>query len=76
MWTPAQSMTPHMSGWRVTRMIPRAGSAALSAPLWPTAVGLRVVRLAASRISAKGITASGKSRRPGTCHTGWTGALE
>ncbi len=64
-----------MIGWRVTRRMPRAGSAALSAASCITAVGLRVMTPAARRISANGMTTSGRSLSSGSCHSGWNGAL-
>ena len=37
----AHSMIPHMSGWRVMRIMPRAGSSLFSSLSAPTMVGLR-----------------------------------
>jgi len=59
MWLAAHSAMPHIMGWRVMRRMPRAGSSVLRRRSWPTSVGLRVMRLAAIRTIATGITISG-----------------
>ena len=51
----AHSMKPHMIGWRVMRIMPRAGSSLFSSRSAPTMVGLRQ-KPQASRMNAMGIS--------------------
>ena len=64
-WTAAHSPTPHITGWRVIRSTPRAGSGRSSAPVIPVADGLGIKTPPASRLRASGIAISGRWRTPG-----------
>ncbi len=67
---------PHITGWRVTRRIPRAGSSVLSAAACPTADGFLVITPEATSTSEKGITTSGQSFTPGNLPQGLEGRAQ